>query len=88
MKKSLAVCSAFAASLCFAEVNDWENLSVNSINREAARTYSMPLADESAAFTDAIEPETPYKMSLRHLEDLVGGQSRPPREGLLPRRLP
>jgi len=64
MKTGIVVCSAFAASLCVAEVNDWENLSVNSINREAARTYSMPLADESAAFTDAIEPETPYKMSL------------------------
>ena len=64
MKASIAICISFSASLCVAEVNDWENLSVNSINREAARTYSMPLADEAAAFTDAIEPETPYKMSL------------------------
>ena len=53
-----------AASACGAQTNDWENLSVNSINREPARTYSMPLADEAAAFTDAIEPETPYKISL------------------------
>ena len=53
---------AFAAR---AEVtNDWENTAVNSINRLPARTYSMPLADEKAAFTDAIEPETPYKKSL------------------------
>jgi len=55
----LAACGAFAA-----EVNDWENPEVNSINRLSARTYAMPLADEQAAFSDALEPETPYKMSL------------------------
>ena len=55
----LAACGAFAA-----EVNDWENPEVNSINRLSARTYTMPLADEQAAFSDALEPETPYKMSL------------------------
>ena len=55
----LAACGAFAA-----EVNDWENPAVNSINRLPARTYAMPLADEQAAFSDALEPETPYKMSL------------------------
>ena len=43
---------------------DWENLAVNSINRLPPRTYAMPLADEAAALTDALEPETPYKMSL------------------------
>lgn len=43
---------------------EWENPAVNSVNRLPARTYSMPLVDERAAFTDAIEPETPYKMSL------------------------
>ena len=64
MKIHLVLCAAFATSLCTAQTNDWENLSVNSINREPARTYSMPLADEAAAFTDALEPETPYKMSL------------------------
>ena len=55
----LAACGAFAA-----EFNDWENPQVNSINRLSARTYAMPLADEQAAFSDALEPETPYKMSL------------------------
>ncbi len=55
----LAVCGAFAA-----EVNDWENLEVNSVNRLPARTYAMPLADEAAAFTDALAPETPYAVSL------------------------
>ena len=54
-----AVCGAFAA-----EVNDWENLEVNSINRLPARTYAMPLADEAAALTDALVPETPYSISL------------------------
>ena len=44
--------------------NDWENLLVNSINREPARAYTMPLASEDAAFTDAIEPESPYRKSL------------------------
>ena len=47
-----------------AELNDWENPQVNSRNRLPARTYAMPLADEAAAFTDAIEPESPYKQSL------------------------
>ncbi len=61
-----AAMSAFAvaASCLHAEPNDWENPQVNSRNRLPARTYSMPLADESAAFTDAIEPDTPYKKSL------------------------
>ena len=43
---------------------EWENLAVNSINRLPARTYSMPLADVSEALTDALEPATPYKLSL------------------------
>ena len=51
-------------TVALAAVNDWENLSVNSINREPARTYAMPLASEEAAFSDALEPETPYKVSL------------------------
>ena len=37
---------------------------VNSINREPARAYSMPLAGVSAALTDEIEPVTPYVKSL------------------------
>ena len=54
-----------AAATASAEVvNDWENLAVNSINRLPARTYAMPLADEKDALTDALEPKTPYKMSL------------------------
>ena len=44
---SLLVLAAGAA-------NDWENPAVNSINREPARAYTMPLASEDAAFTDAI----------------------------------
>ena len=57
--------AALAAVTTFAgEPNDWENLAVNSRNREPARTYSMPLAGEDAAFTDALEPESPYKVSL------------------------
>ncbi len=56
---AFATCSVFAA-----EVNDWENLEVNSINRLPARTYAMPLANEDAAFTDALLPTTPYAISL------------------------
>ena len=68
MHESKLVMVAATAASCMAAVageqNDWENLAVNSINREPARTYAMPLASEEAAFTDAIEPETPYKVSL------------------------
>ena len=57
----------FAVALCAAAVRadvEWEDPQVNSINREPARTYTMPLASENAALTDALEPETPYRMSL------------------------
>ena len=45
-------------------VRDWENIDVNSFNRMPAATYAMPLANENAALTDALEFETPWKMSL------------------------
>ena len=44
--------------------NDWEDPHVNSIGRLPPRTYSMPLADEAAALTDALEPESPWRISL------------------------
>ena len=47
-----------------AETNDWENTQVTERNRLPARTYALPLADAAAAFTDALEPETPYRQSL------------------------
>ena len=55
---------ATATALFAAPPNDWENPAVNSINREPARAYSMPLADEKAALTDDLEPATPYRLSL------------------------
>ena len=58
------MCAAGTMSALAAPTNDWENLEVNSINRLPARTYAMPLADEQAALTDALEPETPYALSL------------------------
>ena len=65
-KNRLAI--LFVASVAFtansAQTHDWENLAVNSINREPARTYAMPLASEQDALNDAIEPGTPYRMSL------------------------
>lgn len=51
-------CLLMASSLA------WEDPSVNSINRFPPRTYAAPLASESAALTDTLEPETPYELSL------------------------
>ena len=62
--KSVVLGTALAALCVSAVPNDWENTRVNSINREPARAYSMPLADEKAALTDDLEPQTPYKVSL------------------------
>ena len=64
MKNSIVISLALAASLAVYAVNDWENTEVNSINREPARAYSMPLADVKAALTKCLEPETPYRQSL------------------------
>ena len=64
--RALAVAAAavIGAAAFAEELNDWENPAVNSRNRLPARTYSMPLADEKAAFTDDLEPATPWKASL------------------------
>ena len=64
MKTTLIAAAAFSALAALAEPNDWENTAVNSRNREPARAYSMPLASADAALTDALEPATPYRMSL------------------------
>ena len=58
-----ALGAAALAALCVSAAPEWDDPQVNSINREKARTYSMPLAEVKAAFT-ADEPETPYMMSL------------------------
>lgn len=55
--------SLIAAAVSVA-VPEWENPEVNAINRLPARTYSMPLASEQAAFSDTIEPPTPYRKLL------------------------
>ena len=75
-----AALAALGASIAGAVTNDWENTEVNSRNRLAARTYSMPLAGEDAAFTDEIEPATPYKKSLNGLWRIkwVGDPARRP----------
>ena len=64
MKRLLFQTCVCTTLVAHPEKNDWENLEVNSINRLPARTYSMPLASEAAALTDALEPETPYAKSL------------------------
>ena len=56
-----AGCVAWARDL---SAGEWADPSVNSLNRLPPRTYAMPLADEAAALTDALEPETPYRKSL------------------------
>ena len=43
---------------------EWEDPQVNAINREPARSYSMPLASVADALMDALEPQTPYRISL------------------------
>ena len=64
-KAALAALAASAhAAFAWQTTNEWEDLSVNSINREPPRTYSMPLASEADALTDALEPQTPYRASL------------------------
>ena len=64
----VAVCgcmlSVAASGAAPGRVRDWENIDVNSFNRMPAATYAMPLADAKAALTDALEFETPWKMSL------------------------
>ena len=45
-------------------MNDWENPSVNSINRLPARTFARPLASADAVLTDALEPESPWVQSM------------------------
>ena len=67
MKNLLLVLPLLAALDVSAVVSvrePWQNPAVNSINRLPARVYTMPLADEKAAFTDALEPETPFKKTL------------------------
>ena len=59
---SAAVIAAAVSQLAFA--HDWEDLAVNSRNRLPPRTYSMPLAAEEDALTDALEPASPWKASL------------------------
>ena len=68
MKMMMAV-AAMAAGMAFGadEPNDWENPAVNSRNRLPPRTYSMPLGSVQDALTDALEPASPYKMSLNGL---------------------
>ncbi len=66
MKKLLMLSVMTTVSALMADVarNDWENPAVNSINRLPPRSYAMPLASVEAAFTDALEPATPFKLSL------------------------
>ena len=63
-KTTLTAIAAMASALAAAATHDWENPAVNSRNRMPAATYAMPLADEKVALSDALEFDTPWKMSL------------------------
>ena len=73
MKKHMLIGAAAlaAARLCAAPTPEdaarpepWADASVNSINRLPAAAFLPPLADEAAALSDALVPETPYVKSL------------------------
>ena len=64
MASGLAAAILVSVATAEEKVHEWENTAVNSINRLPARTYAMPLAAETDALTDALEPETPWKLSL------------------------
>ena len=60
--------NALAAALCgllaSADAAEWEDPAVNSIGRLPPRTWSVPLARESDAFTDELEYPSPFVKSL------------------------
>ena len=58
----IGVAAVFAAFV--AEAAEWEDLAVNAVNRLPPRSYTVPLADESAALTETLDPESPYSKSL------------------------
>ena len=61
---SMTAVAVMDSALSVAATHDWENPAVNSRNRMPAATYAMPLADEKVALSDALEFDTPWKMSL------------------------
>ena len=61
MTLSIALIAAVCAG---ADSRPWQDPSVNSINREPARAYSMPLKSVEDAFTGELEPDTPYRKFL------------------------
>ena len=62
MRYGFFAVAVFAGLTCNSA--EWEDLSVNSIGRLPARSYTIPLADGAAALTDALEPTSPYRKSL------------------------
>ena len=61
---AVAVLAGLSAAADTRAKNPWEDPAVNAFNRLPARTYAMPLADDAAAFTDDLEPATPFVKSL------------------------
>lgn len=62
MKKSLCVGISALTALSLA-AREWEDETVNSVNREPARAVSFPLNSVKAALSDD-EPATPYRVLL------------------------
>jgi len=64
--KSLAFCLAVGTAVLSgaAEMPRWVDPAVTAVNRLPAAAFLPPLGDEAAAFSAALEPETPYVKSL------------------------
>ena len=58
------LCGVAACAASVAAAVEWEDPSVNAVNRLPACAFLPPLADEAAALSDDLEPATPYVRSL------------------------
>mgnify|MGYP002619449104 CR=1 FL=1 len=58
------LCGVVACAASVVAAVEWEDPSVNAVNRLSACAFLPPLADEAAALSDDLEPATPYVRSL------------------------
>lgn len=65
MRMRAFVMAAFSLAVFAAQADEpWQDPAVNELNRLPARAFAPPLASEEAALSGALEPETPYVLSL------------------------
>ena len=62
--KGTTLVAAFCGLIASVEAAEWEDPAVNSLGRLPPRTWSVPLAKESDAFTGALEYPSPFVKSL------------------------